>query len=166
MEVSMGGRNVVPPFSADSGGFSAVVPQQPAEPTGIPDRAGINVAGLSRRIAACGGHVVAQPLVRPALVVVAGVFLPDVVELPKAEAEEVVQALSLIMRYPLFAECVRDGRPVGDRKGPAALPAEVFIEVLRELGVQIVDQEADVDGLLFSPEADVASLLRTQVALG
>ena len=73
---------------------AAVMVKQPTQPALASDRARFGLNVLWRRVVACARRPVAQPLMRPELVVIEDVGLHDVVKLPQAEAKEEVQALA------------------------------------------------------------------------
>ena len=86
---------VRPAGSRGSGCLALIVPEQPAQPLATTYAPG-GTAGLhGRRISRHADRPVAQTLMRPELVVIHAVRLHDVIQLPQAEAEEVVQALPL-----------------------------------------------------------------------
>ena len=93
------------------------------------------------------------------LVVIVPVGTKNVVKLAEAEAEEVVQDLSPTFSDPGLRVAIRDGTGAGRADGSAIGPFEVLVEAGGELGVAIVDQEADVDSFVLGPHGNVAGLL-------
>jgi hypothetical protein len=83
---------------------------------------------------------------RPMLVVMAGVDAKYVLELAAAEDEQAVEALATDAADPALGVGVRVRRPDGGADHRNSFAREDLIAAAAELGVAIVDQEAD--GLL------------------
>jgi len=121
-----------------------VVAQQPTQPCATTDSTDIVIAVGRQNITGTRWNV-PKTLVRPEVVVVVRVSLDDLVKLPQAEAEEVVQTLPLEVADPGFRVAVCDGSGDGREHRTTVVSAEVLAEGLGELRVVIVDEEADVD---------------------
>ncbi len=65
----------------------------------------------------------------PELVAIPSVGLHDVVQLPEAEAEEVIETLMLEAPGPRLAETIGDGSPVGRQNRATVFPLEVRVEL-------------------------------------
>ncbi len=90
---------------------------------------------------------------------VADVRLADVVEMPQAEAQEVIQTFAFDRADPGLRERVRIRR---QPRGPQATKVGVVeqaTELGRELAVAVVDEEPRLDLLLVEPHHQVSSLL-------
>src|SRR6266511_3931227 len=96
---------------------------------------------------------------RPMLVVVAGVDAEHVFELPPAEDEQAVEALATHAADPALGVSVRVRCPDrrADHGDPFAL--EDVIAAATELGVAIVDQEAERLLVIIERHQEVARLL-------
>ena len=97
------------PTRATSGGVSVIVVEQATQytrPTDVPKWA----IGFSRcSVTSMAQRHVALSLVGPRRVVVTRVALHDVVQMPQAETEEVIQALAFQVRDPGFGEAIGTG---------------------------------------------------------
>ena len=87
-----------------------------------------------------GNGDVSQDLVGPHFVVIVDISLRDVVEMPEAETEQVIQALTFKAADPRPRIAIRDGSQVGRRDHAALLASERLVEGFAELGVSIVDE--------------------------
>ena len=141
-----------------SGCLTIVVTQQPTQPRATADSTDI-VVTVTRQDITSPSWNVSQALVRPEFVVVVRVSLSDVVKLPQAEAEEVVQTLPLEVADPGFRVAIRDGSGDGREHRTTVVSAEVLVKGLGELRIVVVDEETDVDAYFLSPHIDIASLL-------
>lgn len=100
-------------FSRESCGFPLVVVEQSAEVRVAADRAEFVIGHLGRGLPYSVQRHIAQRLVRAQFIVIAGVGLHDVVKVPQAETEEVIQAFSFQCPDPRLSEAIGDGRLVG-----------------------------------------------------
>ena len=142
---------------AASGSVAVVVAKQTSEPC-----LAWNVfrhAGVNGRVRSAPGRGVAQPLMRPEVVVVQGIGLHDVIQLPQAKAVEVVKALAFVASDPGLDEAVRDESTWRGQHGPSVFAAEVVVESLGEVAVAVVEEEPNVDPLVSCPHRGIPGLL-------
>ena len=94
--------------------FPLVVRQQATKPGSVSDRLGVHALFL-RRIISHAGWPVAEPLMWPDGIVIAGVSLHDVIQQPQIKAKEVIQTLPLQAADPRLGIAVDDGGLAGLR---------------------------------------------------
>ena len=95
----------------------------------------------------------------PVLIIVFGVRLHDVVQLPETEAEEVIQALPLQAADPRLGVTIGDGRLNRRPDNTAVGSLKMLIEGFGEFRIPVADQEPHIDPLVLGPHADVPGLL-------
>src|SRR5215472_6981840 len=96
---------------------------------------------------------------RPRRVVVLDELPHDVLQMPAAEDQEVVENLAPCCPYPPLRERVRPRRSVGEVDDLHAFTAEDLVEPGRELGVSVAEQVAGSDMAILKEPGQLTGLL-------
>ncbi len=100
-----------------------------------------------------------EPLVMEMFFEEADIRFEDVVEMPQAEAQEVVQSLAFEGSYPSLSKGICIWSKERCSQTADAVTLEEATERSRELGVAIVDKESRLEVLLFKPHHHIPPLL-------
>ena len=119
--------------------------EQTSQPRSALNAVRFNLAGIGRWLIANARRTIAQTLMWTKFVVIVSVGLDEMIQLPQAETEQDVQALSLEVADPRLGETIGDGRPVGRKHRPAVVAPEMLVERLGKLRVPVVDQKSHID---------------------
>jgi len=95
----------------------------------------------------------------PVLIIVLGVRLHYMVQLSEAEAEKVIQALTLQTANPRLGVTIGNGRLNRRPDDTAIITSEVLIKGFGKLRVPVMNQESNIDSLILDPHADIPRLL-------
>lgn len=90
----------------------------------------------------------------------------DVVQVPKAETEKVVQALPLETSNPRLGIRISNRHPNRCLYDMDILGPEQRVEGLRELSVVVTNEEPNIDVFLICPQQDIPPLLLNPVGIG
>ena len=146
-------------FSRESCSFPLVVVEQSAEVCVAADRTEFIIRRWGRGLPHSVQLHVAQRLVRAQHIIIVRVDLYDVVQVPQAEAEELIQALSLQCPNPRFDEAVGDRRLVGCPDDRPNGVIEEGVELLRELGVTVMNEKVKAQAFVLQPHDHIPRLL-------
>src|SRR5579859_1499871 len=100
------------------------------------------------------------------VVVMIDELLEDGLEMASSEDDEVIEQLSADGADPAFSEGICPWGPIGKPDHFGGLGAEDLVEGSAELGVAVVEEELDPDGLVLEVPDQVAGLLCNPFAGG
>ncbi len=127
---------------------------------GVDDVRALDPAGYIDRLAGFVQRRSLVPrLVRPVFVIVPCVLGHDILEVPFAEDQQVVQALAPQCSHVPLRKGIRPRRPEGRLDDPHAIVGEHVIEDGRELAVAVADEELELAGAFAEIHEKVAGLL-------